>query len=435
MRKLFYLLLLLTFASVAQAQTSPTGSAATYYRMFNKNIEKLKTTDYETSKGSFKSQLSQASQNLANIKKNDPQFDATPLEKELKKYSSIADAASSSQNLARDRKALEDRIAILKASSGPDDSNWGSKMDYVESKLKILKTRNPNFDASGYEKEIAEITATASSSASDSKAGQDKEDQFRSKYDELLGETPTFSAHSESELSALKSKVSKLDRSITDFVYSDLASVAKGHLSGGSNATLRAARSKMNRLANNELKARDMNSFSNTMDLAVTHTSIQGYYAQAKGINKLYGSDTEVKADFMKIDRFVKSIPSLSSLNANAVANRGEMISKRRMTPAVDNSPALIEEFKAAFIRGKFSASNQIVAVHVTSKSWRVNRNVRKEILNRTKEAEIVVKESNGQCYLYPFTMVQDYAAGSYSAGRSHYKSYNKVDILCENVK
>ena len=434
MKKFFYFLLLLAFATTVKAQNPPSGAAGTYYKMMNTNLEKLKTMDYETQKGAYKNALSQASQNLASLKKSAPDYDVSSYEQQIAKYNEVVNAAGSANNLAQDKKQLDIYMEALRNSR---EADFPRKLDDAQGQLELLKKRTPSYDASAYEKEIASLEAGYNGQIK----GQVDAFKFDEKFSELFDMVLDF--NSGTSVSEMKSKVAELRQEVAAFASGENIQFADAEIqennSDRSGSALEKAKFLMHDMYETYIKRNALDRYLEVEDMQVQYYKIQGIYERCKGMNTLFGKVPEVAADFRKIQDIINGLPSLESLAATTEKNATQEVAKRRMQPAVDNNPALVSEFKDAFVKGKFSYSNNVLAIHVVSSTWQIERNqnsIYKEIIGRTKAAEIVVKESDGKCYLYPFILFESYDGSSYQKGRSYKNAYLvHPEILCENAK
>ncbi len=88
-------------------------AAVSYYKTFCKAVEKIQTIDPVAKSAAYKSQLSQMEINLKNIKKIEPEYNASELEAEIEKYKSAIESLDSKKSLDKDLLAIQKGFDIL----------------------------------------------------------------------------------------------------------------------------------------------------------------------------------------------------------------------------------------------------------------------------------------------------------------------------------
>jgi hypothetical protein len=341
-----------------------------------------------------------------------------------------------------DMKSLQAKIDAAEAAD-PMGLEYDGKISNAKSAMRFTKNKYPDQDLSSYENRIAQIEKRKFDAAMGQFNKENQGLEFTEKYNPIFDAEHNFNASSPSGLEKMKSDIAAFEREINGFLNSPTASQAPEFVKdpnaddAHASSIVQNARNKMRHFSANYFKGDFLKGSTSAFETEVAYLKLKAKHSQAKGIHTLFGQDKVIAQEWAEIDGYMSSVPSLETLKANAGKNNAEKVAAKRMRPAASNDPALVAEFKNAFIQSQFSESNDIQAIHVLTTEWTIQKDkiYHRDIVGRTRSAEIAVRESDGKCYVYEFDIIEDYNGSSYGKGHTWFKYPVKHEILCENVK
>lgn len=143
----------------------PTNRAAiTYYRTFQKALEKIAEIDPTSKSASYKSQLSQMELNLKNIKKIEPDYDVSALEAEVEKYKNTIASQDGTKALDKDLAALNISLNGLskyltetKLNTDNIDLTMEGSTKPILRDIAIFKKNHPHHDTTELENKVKDF--------------------------------------------------------------------------------------------------------------------------------------------------------------------------------------------------------------------------------------------------------------------------------------
>ncbi len=367
--------------NAASNEDEPKKNAAkTYYKLFWKHIEK--------------GELSQAENDLKNVKKIEPDYNAADMEKVLEDLRN-ENAGKAEEEAQEKEKMNADKEAAYNEKKANADAKEEAK----------LKNRGA---ASGYSNIL----------------------------EDLFGISPVAMTVGASELAlktknleAYKLKIKELESATTN--------------SGDKmfDASVDNYERKVISKYEHEIKAETYKKNAEDIKRAGSAENAKAIYTQLL-YQQAYWEAASKCAAFKRKDDFAKvyqgvtaAVNSVGSMdNAVQLATKGEAdrIKTVKMPPALTTNAAMDKEFRKAFDGTGWGET--ILKVNLLDTDWHIERNeLTGVILSRYQSAAIAAKQKDGRCMLYTFSIKQEYNGSGY--GSSRRDSHNSNEIACENVK
>ncbi len=426
-------------------------NAAGYEKSFWQYIEKLKVTDPVAAKGAFQNSVMQAQTNLKQLKKYAPTYDVSKHEAALRPFTEADASASAAKRLAEDRENVESYLT--KVAAAPVGYMRDSPLYGAEASLATLKKNSPNFDASAYEKQIADFKAAqgTKSPASDNagnagasggaSTGGSTDSELNSKYMSIFldrGNSLTWrdqSSFSTDEIAAAEKKCVAIRDKFNAFVNSELGQRGKGLAVDPPANPLKRAVEDAGFLQSKVAKLGADYSFNNSQGSAV-----RDYFQMVQLVDlwtaqaKLFPQSAVVQQAAQSVNALRAETGDLQTWIKKAESKNAAEVSAVRLAPASHRDATLEAEFKSIFQASGWGTD--VIKVNLVSTDWQIIRNeATGAILNRRYFARVVEHEEDGKCIVHDYNIQQDYNGGSY--GRSHqaFMSDTAYEILCEHVK
>lgn len=355
-------------------------AAKTYYKLFWKHIEK--------------GELSQAENDLKNVKKIEPEYNTADMEKVLE------DLRSEKAGKAEEKAQEKEKV---KADKEAAYSEKQAELDAKE------ETKGKNRDAAGGYSKI---------------------------LNDLFGISPVAMSVGPGEvelktknLEAYKLKIKELESTTTNSGEKMFDAMADNY------------ERKVVSKYEHEIKAETYKKNAEDIKRAGSEENAKAIYTQLL-YQQAYWEAASKCAAFKRKDDFAKvyqgvtvAVNSVGSMdNAVKLATKGaaDRVKTVKMPPALTTNAAMDKEFKKAFEGTGWGET--ILKVNLLDTDWHIERNeLTGVILSRYQSAAIAAKQANGRCMLYTFTIKQEYNGSGY--GSSRRDSHNSNEIACENVK
>lgn len=448
----FIMIIILAFALTPNnvLAQEPEGAANTQYKMFNKNISKLKTLDFSTQRGAFNSQLSQAENALKNVKKYDPNFDASEMEKEITHFREIKNGnvsttsnggnkvppteKKSNSNINWDKGQVTNAIKEIKITA----KNRGTSITAdeltkdAEEKLKILKTNHPDYDASAYEKEIADYKTKYG----DHKRATEKHDllaeEFKTQYKFVFERGNAFFdgivISSKEEIPMILTDLKKYKKEIQEFVNSDAGKL-------GLSTNKSPASTKIGNLNQKGHYGLKLSVYAPTGKNRI----LSDYYklkfqeAWALGLQQLFGDIDPVLYHLDKVKESLNYLKSPENAVKIAENNAQELIAQAKLLDEAMHNETLLGDLKSAVTVSSFGKGKDINNLRVVSKGWNIYRHwLSGKILYRQVAVQMTTVE-DGKCILHEFIATEEYVGTSYT--KCYVGYHNNREMLCEKAK
>lgn len=459
----------------------PTNRAAlTYYKTFIKAAEKIAEIDPTVKPAAYKSQLSQMELNLKNIKKIEPDFDASALEAEVEKYKNTITSQDKSNSLNKDLAALNKTFQSLFKNLSETKLNYDNIDLQVENSTKavkrdlaIFKLNHINYDVSTFENKIVDF-----------------ETQFRAKLEDAASDNKnTHNLKDDIEHVVMLQHLSWRDVEDEDFIYGSHNPTGNLYLPDyiWSQASIEKLQSILNEYTtrfgvfSSKYDLKELNSLYEINadgDVDSIQRNVQGdqykkstvvsfvQMSSAQAKDHLAGCRTEMKileevSDFVVETYFNKKVDCLKWIHLSKIFNKygriveignkyqevwdaygsldnyKEIIRKNsikraksvRLPKAVKHDEEIEALVKVAFESKGWN--EEVLKVILLGHDWRLERNS-EWIIGRVYDVAIAAKQKSGICMLYNATIRQEDVGGRYSA--PFISSYNSKAIAEENI-
>lgn len=462
----------------------PTNRAAlTYYRSFQKAAEKIAGIDPQSKSAAYKSQLAQLEINLRNIKKIEPGYDSSELERIYSNFAGIINNQESQVSLGKDQAKLEADIASLfkildetKLNADNIEDTVKRSTEYPEKELAIFRKKYPQADVSGYEATLTDFR-----------------NKFKAKLEAYAGTIQSVTDLRESLINAFlpglqldfygiltEEEAEKCRHIVNHGIMTDLITVIPNELrekrmqpftdayrnqvanfvNKADKAALQAAYIPEQETAN-YMRTHGRLSFEQTQVSQFVKDCIQkvagfeqdligfrkGYetayleykpldYANhlhklyfTEGLQQLFPALTLFATVYEQYRSFTDQTGGIAGFREKIAENRKAFAKKVKMPAAVTRNEEVEAMVQTAFTN--MGWEEEILKIHLLSHDWKLERN-HELIIIRTYDAAIASRQKSGECKLYTFTIAQDAINGVYSTARR--LSHTAVVIAAENV-
>ncbi len=447
MRTVFLLLFVAFIGLVGHAQAL-TGPAATYDRTFWGGIEKIKGLDPKTDRSAFKSGLTQAETSLTRLKAAAPDLKTAKYDAELAKYKGMIESADNEKAAASDQSAKSDGIAQLDASMAELDKARTVKtyqpaalLLKVERELTAFKRSFPDHDVTAYEKKVSDFEAWIEKSYSDQDQAAKDSQNFRQEYDETFsGLYEGYWAMGKGEagdIAAAQEKLNKFTSNINVFVNSELGK--KAPTIQTENVKTYVLNPIETKVAENNKNVDQWKTWVQTghkkWEVFQNYFKILAAEEYWRGNAALYPANGGIQAAFSKTKEVHNELGTIQNVEAMCEKNYAKYLTTVTLEPAAVKDAALEADMKAQFLTMDYGKGLNVIKVNIKSSNWTINRHaISGVILNRIRDAHVVTKDSNGNCWIWQFGIMQMYDGSNYGNSEGRYLSPDKKQILCENV-
>jgi hypothetical protein len=362
-------------------EDEPKKSAAkTYYKLFWKHVEK--------------GELSQAENDLKNLKKVEPEYNTAEMEKVLEDLRN--EKAGKAEEKAQEKQKIKDeKEAEQNAKKEANDAKEQAKGKNRDAASGYANLLNDLFDISSASMTVGE---------SELELRTKNLENYKSKIQQMEA-TPTNSGEKmfDGMVENYERRVGKkYDYEITAATYKKLAEDIKIAGTPG-----------------------------NAKAIYTTLLFQQAYWEAASKCVAFKRKEEYAKL-YQSITATVNGVGGMEG--AANLAQKGEenRLKNVKMPAALTTNATMDKEFRKAFEQTGWGET--ILKVNLLDTDWHIERNeLTGVILSRYQSAAIAAKQSNGRCMLYTFTIKQEYNGSGY--GSSRRDSHNSNQIACENVK
>ncbi len=457
----------------------PTNRAAvTYYRTFQKALEKIAEIDPAVKSAAYKSQLSQLELNLKNIKKIEPGYDTSGLEAEIEKYKSTINSQDKSKSLDKDLLALnkgfdhfEKILKETKLNFDNIDLQVKSAVEPINRDIAIFKKNHPDyntvelenkvFDFQNKFREKLEGTKSKNSDINNLKKDleyviklpnlgwQDYEDD-----DFIHGShNPTGNPYlpdyiwSQAGIDKLQSILGSYPARLTEFLakydLNELNTLYTTKNDGSiepanenyhdhkTNTLISFLRDYVRKIPSELKEAKnELASFQETGDFIVENYFNKKIHAlRWIHLSKVFAKHTkiaEVAAKFQEVYDAYGNVANYKELIRQNSVKRAKSV---KMPKAAKHDTEIEALAKTAFENKGWN--EEVLKVNLLGQDWRLERNS-EWIIGRVYDVAIAAKQKSGICMLYIATMRQEDVGDRYSS--PFISSYSSKAIAEENI-
>ncbi len=453
-------------------------AAITYYKTFQKALEKISEIDPLAKSAAYKSQLSQLEINLKNIKKIEPSYDTSALEAEIEKYKGTINSQDKNKSLDKDLLALtkgfdyfEKILKETKLNFDNIESQVKNATEPMNRDIAIFKKNHPDYNTTEFETKVSDFQI-----------------KFREKLEEAKsGNTDVNDLKKDLEFTILLPTLSWRDYEGDDFIYGSHNPTGNPYLPDyiWSQAGIDKLQSildsypdRLNQfLAKYSLKEiNDLYTVNADGDIQPSNENYRDYKTNTivsfirdfarDTKNQLSEAKLQLKAleevgDFVVETFFNKKIHALRWIHLSKIFNKSTKILeigskyqelfnaygnldnykeiirqnsiKRaksvKMPKAVNINPEIESLAKIAFESKAWN--EEVLKVILLGGDWRLERNS-DFIIGRVYDVAIAAKQKTGVCMLYNATIRQEDIGGEFSV--PFISSYNSKAIAEENI-
>lgn len=455
----------------------PTNRAAiTYYRTFQKALEKIAEIDPTAKSAAYKSQLSQMELNLKNIKKIEPNYDVSILEAEIEKYKSTITSQDGNKALDKDMAALNISLNSLskyltetKLNTDNIDLTIEGSTKPILRDIAIFKKNHPHHDIAELENKVKDfennlrekLEAAASKNEGDITLREDLNEVLSLPYlswQDCEHEDFIYGSHNPTGDPYLPNYIwspegiTKL-QSILDS-YPDRATAFLGkYNSDDINMRYKEGR-------NGDLTTVDIDGprdFKSSVITTAVSNAIR--YNSAKDARTRL---TEVKesADFVVETYFRIMVDAYRCVNAAKIFTHPKLAEAAAINQEIINTIGSIEDYRALVLQNTIKNAKKVfmpkaktdnaemetlakialesrgwnetvIKVNLLDFDWRLERNT-DFIIGRVFAAAIATKKENGLCMLYNATIRQEQVGERFAQPILY--SYTSKYIAEENI-
>lgn len=459
----------------------PTNRAAiTYYRTFQKALEKISEIDPTVKSAAYKSQLSQMELNLKNIKKIEPTYDASSLEAEVDKYKNTINSQDTSKSLEKDLLALNkgfDHFAKIlsetKLNFDNIDLQVKNSVEPINRDIAIFKKNHPTYNTEDLEARV-----------------RDFQQQFRAKLEGAsLENKGTHILREDLENTVTLKHLGWRDVEDEDFIYGShnptsnpylpnyiwsqagiekLESILEGYTRRLGIFTGKYDLNELNNLyevnahGDVESKRRDAVGDNYKQNTVISFVQISSVEAKAQ----LAAIKTELKvleevSDFVVETYFNKKVDALKWIHlAKIFSKYDRLVEIGNKYQDVWNGYGSLDDYKKTIRKNSLKRAKlvklpkaakhddeiealakvafeskgwneEVLKIILLGQDWRLERNS-EFVIGRVYDVAIAAKQKTGVCMLYNATMRQEDVGGRFSS--PFISSYNSKAIAEENI-
>ncbi len=459
----------------------PTNRAAiTYYRTFQKALEKIAEIDPTSKSAAYKSQLSQLEINLKNVKKIEPDYDTSALEAEVEKYKNTITSQDKSKSLDKDLIALnkgfeyfEKILRETKFNIDSIDYQVKSSVEPINRDIAIFKKNHPTYDTKPFEDKVldfqqkfrAKLEGAASENRNTHTLREDLENTVSLKHlgwSDVEDEDFIYGSHNPTSNPYLpnyiwsQAGIEKLQSILEEYTKRLVTFIAKYDLKELNSLY------EINVEGDVESIRRDPQGDNYKQSTVVSFVQISASDAKAQ----LAAVRTELKvleevSDFVVETYFSKKVEALKWIHLAKIFNKYDRLVeignkyqdawnaygslddyKEKIRQNSIKRAKLVKLPKAAKHDDEIEAlakvafetkgwNEEVLKVILLGRDWRLERNS-EFIIGRVYDVAIAAKQKTGVCMLYNATMRQEDVGGRFSS--PFISSYNSKAIAEENI-
>lgn len=458
-------------------------AALTYYRNFQKAVEKIAGIDPQNKSAAYKSQLSQLEINLKNIKKIEPGYDTSALESIYANYTGTIHNQENQQSMVKDQAKLEADIAALfnklnetKLNADNIEDTVKRSTEYQEKELALFRKKHPQAAVADYEARLADFRqqfkAKLEAYAGNIQAVSEQRDRLTDAfmsglqlgfYDILTEEEAERCRHivnhgimtdlitvipnelrekrmqpfTDAYRNQVANFVNKADKAALQAAYIPEQETANymrthGRLSFEQTQVSQFVKDCIQKVAGFE---QDLIGFRKGYETAYLEYKPLDYANHlhklyfTEGLQQLFPAVTLFATVYEQYRSFTDQTGGIAGFREKIAENRKAFAKKVKMPAAVTRNEEVEAMVQTAFTN--MGWEEEILKIHLLSHDWKLERN-HELIIIRTYDAAIASRQKSGECKLYTFTIAQDAINGVYSTARR--LSHTAVVIAAENV-
>lgn len=458
----------------------PTNRAAiTYYRTFQKALEKIAEIDPTAKSAAYKSQLSQLEINLKNIKKIEPGYDVSVLETQLEKYKNTIDSQDKSKSLDKDLAALKKGFEIFDKLLSETKLNFDGieltvkgTVEPINRDIAIFKKNHPDYDTSEFESKVADFQQTLRAKLQGAASENKDTHKLKDDLEHAVGLKHVSWRDVEDEDFIYGSHNPTSNPYLPDYIWSQagidkLVSIVEEYSTRADQFLAKYSKHELQQLyaidSDGKAIAKDTNSrgdFKSNSILSVLTNALKSpseelkeARMQLKALEEV--TDFEVEKYFNKrldalkwvnLGQIFNNVPALTEIGAKyqelyhalgnidqykerLVENSIKHAKKVKLPKAAKQDEEIETLAKVAFESKGWN--EEVLKVILLGHDWRLERNS-EFIIGRVYDVAIASKQKTGRCMLYAATMRQEDVGGRYST--PFISSYNSKAIAEENI-
>jgi hypothetical protein len=458
----------------------PTNRAAiTYYRTFQKALEKITDIDPVAKSGAYKSQLSQLEINLKNIKKIEPSYDTTTLEAEVDKYKNTINSQDKNKSLDKDLLVLNKGFDYFNKILSETKMNFDNIEFQVESSVEpmnrdiaIFKKNHPTYDTKEFEIKVKDFQNKFRAKLEGVADGVSNTNALKDDLNNLLYLKPLSYRDYEGEDFIYGSHNPTGNQYLPDYIWSQagidkLQSILACYCTLFNSFNAKHNIPELNSLytidtRSNNLIASDGNNHNYKVSSLLSFA--KNFLEKCK--SELSEVKTQIKAleevsDFKIETYFDNKINALKWINASKLFNNlPQIVEVGNKYQELWDAYGTIDQYKEtiktnsikhaklvklpkstrqdseieALVKVAFENkgwNEEVLKVLLLGKDWRSERNS-EFIIGRVYDVAIAAKQKTGVCMLYNATMRQEDVGGRFSS--PFISSYSSKAIAEENI-
>lgn len=454
-------------------------AAITYYRTFQKALEKIAEIDPSVKSAAYKSQLSQLEQNLKNIKKIEPNYDTSTLEAEVEKYKNTINSQDKNKSLDKDLAAINKSFELFDKLLGETKLNT----DNIELTIKgaiepfnrdiaIFKKNHPDYSTAEFEAKVTDFQTKMRVKLEAAAGNVNDTNDLKNDLENLLYlkslsfrdyEGPDFIYGSHNPTGNLY---------LPNYIWSQtgidkLQSILDDYTQRFDKFSTKYNIDEIRSLYSIDVKSNNvLSKDENTRDYKVNSvlTYVRQFYEKSKSeFNeaKIQLKVLEEVSDFEVEDYFNNKIQALKWINASKLFNNvPEIVEVANKYQEVWNAYGSLDDYKEvirknsikraklvklpkavkhdeeieALVKVAFESkgwNEEVLKVILLGQDWRLERNS-EFIIGRVYDVAIAAKQKTGICMLYNVTIRQEEVGDRFSL--PFISSYNSKAIAEENI-
>lgn len=371
MKKTIFTSILILLISVAYAQEPTTSQGKQAFTTLNASLEKLKTLD--PTAFSYQTEIDKASKRIQTIKQYEPNFDLSANEQLLQSYIKAQQeglAAKEAKRAAADDAASASGDLYTEMEDLFSGPTTGEFQSGVDSKL------SPNAEEilNNYKQKTDAFIANGAAD----RIQQAKE------YNRYI-EPKNISY----ERVGLEDVLKKMDGYVRTSVEADGA--------------------------------------------LVNYYAIKKYEIYWSTLEKAMPDDVEVKSNAVLARKYAAGLPSVGEIKSTVEANKKASLASVKVPSAIRRDAGMETQFRNAFNAQGWNET--IYKINLLDSDWHIERNsLTGVIIGRYQTAAITTKNSNGDCILYTFSIMQEYNGSGYQS-TARRSGHNSAYMSCENAQ
>ncbi len=160
----------------------------------------------------------------------------------------------------------------------------------------------------------------------------------------------------------------------------------------------------------------------------------QAYWESAR---KIYPAQKSFEANYQKVTTCINEVGTMEQIEKIATENDKKQIADRRLKPAVLNDAALEKSITDLFNKHFKTTYGSVLKCVLLQEIWTIERNeLTGVVTGRNQAAQIAYKGSDGECYLLSGVIFlnEEYVGGQFINRTISYGGHGGSMMLCENV-